>query len=208
MPVNGYDTQGGLAIMAQQVRAGNTKGRSNLWSVGTTDLIYIVVGSLLYGLFSWVSAGFKIPGPFNNFIRPGVAIPLFWGVAFGPIVGFCVGFFGNVLGDLLLGFGFESWNWSIGNGLMGLVAGLAGYYITRLNNARSIAIAVGFSLLGIVVGMGFGSITDIWFDGLTATQAWEEFYPVAVSNAISAIVLVPLLAIAYESMRTQTRAKA
>src|SRR6476620_2946667 len=67
----------GLTIMAQQLRAENMKGRSNLWSVGTSDLIYIVVGSLLYGLFSWVSAGFKIPGPFNSFIRPGVAIPLF-----------------------------------------------------------------------------------------------------------------------------------
>jgi len=123
-------------------------------------------------------------------------------------VGFCVGFFGNVLGDLLSGFGFESWNWSIGNGLMGLVAGLAGYYITRMNNPRSIAIAVGFSLLGIVIGMGFGSITDIWVDGLTAKDAWEQFYPICVSNAISAIVLVPLLAIAYEGMRTQTQAKA
>lgn len=177
------------------------RGRSNPWFVSTRELMYIAAGSVLYGLFSWATAGLKIPGPFNYSIRPGVAIPLFFGVAFGPVVGFVVGFAGNLIGDLLSGNGFL-WNWDIGNGLMGLVAGLATYFISRLDNARSLAIAVGFSLLGIVVGMGFASIADIWIDPNVGdlAGAWDEFYPLALSNAISAVVLVPLLSASYETL--------
>ena len=60
----------------------------------------------------------------------------------------------------VVGYGFL-WNWNVGNGLMGFVAGLASYYLTRLDSIRNVAIAVGFALLGIVVGMGFASVTDI-----------------------------------------------
>ena len=44
------------------------------------------------------------------------------GVAYGPWAGLLAGFIGNTLGDALSGWGFY-WNWSLGNGLMGLVAG-------------------------------------------------------------------------------------
>ncbi|HST03900.1 MAG TPA: ECF transporter S component [Chloroflexia bacterium] len=176
-------------------------GRANPWRVGTRELLYIAIGSVLYGLFGWATSALSIPGPFRSAVRPGVAIPLFFGVAFGPVVGFVVGFAGNLITDLLSGNGFV-WNWDVGNGLMGLVAGLATYFVTRLDNGRSIMIAVGFSLLGVVIGMGFASLTDIWMDPrVTGLQeAWEEFYPVTISNAISAIVLVPLISASYETL--------
>ena len=163
--------------------------------------MYIAIGSVVYGLFGWATSGLKIPGPFTSSIRPGVAIPLFFGVAFGPVVGFVVGFAGNLIADLLSGSGFV-WNWDVGNGLMGLVAGLATYFVSRLDSGRNTAIAVGFSLLGIVVGHGFASFTDIWIDpNVAGPQAvWDEFYPVTISNAISAIVLVPLISASYETL--------
>jgi energy-coupling factor transport system substrate-specific component len=163
----------------------------------------MAIGAALYGVFAWATTGLRIPGPFNSSIRPAVAIPLFFGAAFGPVVGFFTGFVGNIIGDLLSGYGF-SLNWSLGNGLMGLVAGLASYYVRRLDNPRAIAIAVGFSLLGIIIGMGFAAFTDIWAYALTPDAAWAEFVPVAVTNAIAAIILVPVLAIAYESVRSRT----
>src|SRR3954463_14083239 len=118
-------------------------------------------GALLYGRFGVATSGPRVPGPFNGSIRPAVAIPLFFGAAFGPVVGFVTGFVGNVIIDLLSNSGFV-WNWSLGNGMMGLVAGLTGYYAKRLVGGRAIMIAVGFSLLGIVVGIGFASFTDVW----------------------------------------------
>lgn len=189
--------------MAQRVDITTSRESSKPWAVGTRQVVYMAIGAALYGLFSWATAGLRIPGPFNSSIRPGVAIPLFFGAAFGPVVGFFTGFVGNIIGDLLSGYGF-SFNWSLGNGLMGLIAGLSALYVTKLDNPRAIGIAVGFALLGIVVGMGFASFTDIWFYGIALDAVWGEFFPVAVTNAIAAIILIPILSLAWESVRGRT----
>ena len=189
--------------MAQRTDLVEDRARSNPWLVGTRQVVYMAIGAALYGLFSWATAGLRIPGPFNSSIRPGVAIPLFFGGAFGPVVGFFTGFVGNIIGDLLSGYGF-SFNWSVGNGLMGLVAGLAVYVTRQLNSPRDIAKAVGFALLGIVVGIGFASFTDIWFYSIAPDAVWGEFYPVAITNAIAAVVLIPILSVAYAGVRTRT----
>src|SRR6476661_3750654 len=126
--------------MAQRVDITTSRESSKPWAIGTRQVVYMAIGAALYGLFSWATAGLRIPGPFNSSIRPGVAIPLFFGAAFGPIVGFFSGFVGNIIGDLLSGYGF-SFNWSLGNGLMGLIAGLAAYVIRRMDNPRAIILA-------------------------------------------------------------------
>ena len=151
-----------------RTRRPRDEGKKNPWSLSTRELLAIAVGSVLYGLFGWATSGLTIPGPYNSSIRPGVAIPLFFGAAFGPGVGFVVGFAGNTIIDLLAD-GRFLWNWSLGNGLMGLVAGLATYYVSRLDSGRNLAIATGFALLGIVVGMGFASVTDIWMQTRRST---------------------------------------
>ena len=124
-------------------------------------------------------------------------------MTFGPVVGFVTGLVGNLLID---GLGGEFyWNWSLGNGIMGLVAGLAANNYRRLDSPRAITTAVFYSILGVLAGMGFASVADIWGRPElvhTASEVWGAFYPVAVSNSIAAIVLVPLLCIAYESART------
>src|SRR6476646_7491437 len=119
--------------MAQRFDVVENRQKAGPWAVGTREVVYMAIGAALYGLFSFATAAVRIPGPFNSSIRPGVAIPLFFGAVFGPVVGFFSGFVGNIIGDLLSGYGF-SWNWSLGNGLMGLVAGLAVLYAPRLNS--------------------------------------------------------------------------
>ena len=189
--------------MAQRTDIIGSAERTNPWSVGTRQVVYMAIGAALYGLFAWATAALRIPGPFNSQIRPGVAIPLFFGAAFGPVVGFFSGFVGNIIGDLLSGYGF-SWNWSLGNGIMALIAGLSVYYVRQLNTPRAIAIAVGFSILGIIIGMGFAAFTDPFVYGITLEAAWAEFLPVVVSNALAAIVLIPILSIAWEAVRART----
>lgn len=49
---------------------------------------------------------------------------MFFGYAFGPVVGFFSGAVGNIFGDALTGFGLSP-QWSIGNGLVGFIAGMA-----------------------------------------------------------------------------------
>src|SRR6266571_8035348 len=91
-------------------------------------LIYIVGGSFLYAAVNLTTEHVSFAGV--QVVRPGIVVPLICGVFFGPVVGFFVGFLGSTGSDLLT-FGFY-WNWSLGNGLVGLVAGLAPLVVSRV----------------------------------------------------------------------------
>ncbi len=96
------------------------------WEVGTRQVVWMAIGAALYAVFSWLFNGtvFVVPSLSQVSLRPAIAIPMFFGYAFGPVVGFFTGAVGNMFGDALTGFGLSP-QWSIGNGLVGFVAGLA-----------------------------------------------------------------------------------
>lgn len=96
------------------------------WAVGTRQVVYMAIGAALYAVFSYLFNGsvFVVPSLSQVAIRPAIAIPMFFGYAFGPVVGFFTGAVGNMFGDALTGFGLSP-QWSIGNGLVGFIAGLA-----------------------------------------------------------------------------------
>jgi hypothetical protein len=95
------------------------------WEVGTRQVVWMAIGAALYAVFSWLFNGtvFVVPSLSQVSLRPAIAIPMFFGYAFGPVVGFFSGAVGNMFGDALTGFGLSP-QWSIGNGLVGFVAGL------------------------------------------------------------------------------------
>ncbi len=95
------------------------------WEVGTREVVWMAIGAALYAVFSWLFNGtvFVVPSLSQVALRPAIAIPMFFGYAFGPVVGFFTGAVGNMFGDALTGFGLSP-QWSIGNGLIGFVAGL------------------------------------------------------------------------------------
>jgi len=109
--------------------------KRSLWGFGTREVVYAAIGAALYGVFSWVTNFVGLPAAGNIALRPAVAIPMFFGVAFGPLVGFISGFLGNVLGDFLSGWGFW-WYWDLGNGIMGLIPGLMALGITSYKRDR------------------------------------------------------------------------
>jgi uncharacterized membrane protein len=96
------------------------------WEVGTREVVWMAIGAALYAVFSWLFNGtvFVVPSLSQVALRPAIAIPMFFGYAFGPVVGFFSGAIGNIFGDALTGFGLSP-QWSIGNGLVGFIAGLA-----------------------------------------------------------------------------------
>lgn len=96
------------------------------WVVGTREVVWMAIGAALYAVFSWLFNGtvFVVPSLSQVSLRPAIAIPMFFGYAFGPVVGFFTGAVGNMFGDALTGFGLSP-QWSIGNGLVGFVAGMA-----------------------------------------------------------------------------------
>lgn len=121
------------------------------WKVGTREVVWMAIGAALYAVFSWLFNGtvFVVPSLSQVALRPAIAIPMFFGFAFGPVVGFFSGAVGNMFGDALTGFGLSP-QWAIGNGLVGLVAGLPNLFSDKKKSLNTVLI-VGALLTALAV---------------------------------------------------------
>jgi energy-coupling factor transport system substrate-specific component len=177
---------------------------SNLWEVTSRTIVYAAIGAALYGIL--LVAQVPIPGSTVS-VRPAFALVPFFGYAFGPVVGFFVGTVGNAIGDQISGWGaLTSWNWSIANGLVGLIAGLAPLYLARWVNGNIRDRAIGGAIAGIVaVLIGFLFVfTDAVLQKLDIGTIVSTLYiPVIVGDLIGTIILVPILVYAWEPVKAQ-----
>lgn len=109
------------------------------WEVGTRQVVWMAIGAALYAVFSYLFNGtvFVVPSVSQVALRPAIAIPMFFGYAFGPVVGFFTGAVGNMFGDALTGFGLSP-QWSIGNGLIGFIAGLSMLFKDRKQSMNTV----------------------------------------------------------------------
>jgi len=170
---------------------------NSTWEFGTRQVVYGAIGAALYGVFSWATNIFPLPAAGNVTFRPAVAVLIFFGVAYGPIVGLLAGFIGNTIGDGLSGWGFY-WNWSLGNGLMGMVPGLISAAINDFKAQSNIMKAVGWGVLGIAVGMLFASLTEMFTSGIDITTAVGGYFvPAFIGNLVVVAILLPILMIAF-----------
>ena len=171
-----------------------------MWGIDSRTIVYAAIGAALYGVLALFSV--VIPGSNNVSVRPAFAIVPFFGYAFGPVVGLFVGLVGNAIADQLSGYGLlTAWNWSIANGLVGLLAGVfAATSLARLGNNKILGAAV-VAALATVIGMLF-VFTDIWVFGNDFNTALYGSYGwVVVPNLIAAVILVPILALAWEPLK-------
>jgi len=173
------------------------------WEFGTRQVVYGAIGAALYGVFSWATNIFPLPAAGNVTFRPAVAVLIFFGAAYGPWVGLLAGFIGNTLGDALSGWGFY-WNWSLGNGLMGLVAGLAMSQIKDFRARPDIIKAVIYGVIGIAVGMLFASLTEMIVGGIDINTALVGYFtPAVIGNVVVTVILVPVLMIAFAAVASR-----
>ena len=178
--------------------------KKSLWEFGTREVVYSAIGAALYGVFSWATNFLALPAAGNISLRPAVAIPMFFGVAFGPLVGFLSGFVGNVLGDFLSGYGFW-WAWDLGNGLMGLIPGLIAGSIVSFKDGKSILLAELFVIIGALVGMLVPSLLEIPLSGIDINTALIGYFlPAGLSNMINGLILVPILMVAYDAVAARS----
>ena len=174
--------------------------KKSLWKFGTREVVYAAIGAALYGVLAFATNFLQLPSAGNVSFRPAVVIPLFFGVAFGPIVGFITGFLGNIIGDLLSGYGFWIW-WDLGNGIMGLIAGLCAAQIINYKDTMSIVKAEIYSAVGILVGMFVASLSEMWMSGADMnTVIYANFIPSIIPNLINGLILLPILMIAYQAV--------
>lgn len=173
---------------------------SSLWAFGTRQVVYAAIGAALYGLLSWASNFIPLPSAGNVTFRPAIAVLVMFGSVFGPWVGFLAGALGNTLGDALSPWGLF-WNWSLGNGLIGLISGLVANRLGNLREPRTLALAVGFGVAGNLVGMLFASLTEMFTSGIDLNTALIGYFtPAFIGNAVVTIILLPILLVAYSSI--------
>ena len=175
-----------------------------LFRFGTREVVFAAIGAALYGVLAWATNFLQIPASGNVSVRPAVAIPMFFGVVFGPIVGFIAGFLGNILGDFLSGYGFWIW-WDLGNGIQALIPGLIFLTITNYKDLMSIVKAEVMIVVGIVVGMGLASLSEMWVSGTDfPTTVAINFMPSFITNIIWGLILVPILMVAYSAVQSRS----
>lgn len=122
------------------------------WEIGTREVVYMAIGAALYAIFSYLFNGtvFAVPSLSQVALRPAIAIPMFFGYAFGPVVGFFSGAVGNMFGDALTGFGLSP-QWSIGNGLVGFIAGLVMLFPNKKQSMNTVLyLSAGLAVLATV----------------------------------------------------------
>jgi len=174
--------------------------KKSIWAFGTREVVYAAIGAALYGVLSWATNFIALPSVGQISLRPASCIPMFFGIAFGPVVGFLSGAVGNVLGDFLSGWGFW-WSWDVGNGLMGLIPGLISASVVNFRDTKTILKAELFVILGAVIGMGFSSLMEIPLYGTDFKTAVVGYWiPAGLDGIINGLILVPILMVAYDAV--------
>ena len=179
---------------------GSTMEKKSLWEFGTRQVVYGAIGAALYGVLSWVTNFVPLPAAGNISFRPAVAVLVFFGVAYGPWAGLIAGLVGNTLGDAISGYGFY-WNWSLGNGLMGMIPGLAMGMIQDYRSGKGIITGIGYGAVGIAVGMLFASLTEMLTSGIDISTALVGYFtPAFIGNLVVVVILLPVLMVAYAAV--------
>jgi energy-coupling factor transport system substrate-specific component len=168
------------------------------------QIAVMAIGSVLYAAAIYLTAILNIPGSDNVQLRPGVAIPILCGALFGPAAGFVTGFVGNLAADQFLGWGFWLY-WYIGNGIMGLAAGLFRPSPAAYPRPKAIFLVVGRAALGMMIGMAVASISEYWVTESSWNDiVWVNFVPAFLSNLLNALIIVPIALILYGVLREST----
>jgi hypothetical protein len=96
---------------------------------------------------------------------------------------------------------FSLWAWIF---IVGGAVVIAGRFVLERFSVDLAAVNV-WGTLGIIVGIGFASIADIWVNGYSLTTALiGEFAPAAGPNIINSMILTPILLAAYEAVQART----
>jgi uncharacterized membrane protein len=95
-------------------------------------------------------------------------------------------------------FGLWAWLFLIGGAVV-----IAGRFLLERAGVELAAVNI-WGTLGIILGIGFAAIADIWINGYTFFVAMVgEFAPAAGSNILNAMILTPILLAAYQAVQVR-----
>ena len=156
--------------------------RYDLWVVGPKQILFMGLGTALYlGISYLFTAHLRIS--FGKIaLRPEVCIPVLFGFAFGPGVGFFTGAVGSLLADFAIGWDvFPIWN--IASGVTGMVPGFMTLYKEENVPQRYLSILV-IVLIVASAGMVFLNpvVPEPWTGEVEDFTFWA--YALLIGGAI------------------------
>lgn len=171
----------------------------------------IILGlSVLLGVMNYLLRAWVIPGAEFITFRPQLLIPVLASLVISPWVGGLIGFFGNLSGDLLMGYGLSFWHWSIANFLIGFIPGIARWNgINTISKVNDFIKVLFFIFIGNAVALFLGMATQVLIEGKNALMpTLNSFYlPALISNTYLLMLLVPpfLIPFKYLKLNIETR---
>jgi energy-coupling factor transport system substrate-specific component len=164
----------------------------------------ICIGALVYGLLNALSGRLLLPTASFITLRPQVSLPMFIGIAYGPLSGFLTGLTGNLFGDIVCGYGpITFWHWHIANGLMGLIPGLIRYLdIEKVKSIRDFGIVEAAVVIASGVAVGLAVIVDLLLVHEMhlpgSINAW--ILPAFLTDALNGFIIVPVLLLVFKKL--------
>ena len=120
--------------------------RYDLWEINPEKVAYLGAGAGLYLGLAYVFTDTLNLSLGKLVLRPAVCIPILFGYAFGPAVGFFTGAVGSLLADFAIGWDvFPIWN--LAAGVTGLIPGFVALFKEEKIPERIISTAVNLLLI-------------------------------------------------------------
>ncbi len=157
----------------------------------TKTIVGIAIGAALFGVLM-VFGGIRVAT--NTSLTSAMVVVVVVGALFGPLAAGL----GNVIADLISGYGFW-FDWSIGNAVLGFFVGLLPLYGARIEEGIfQVKHAIIYTILCILGNaLAFGIVTPIFtvlFFSSELTITWIQAFSAIISNAsILVIIGIPVL---------------
>ena len=156
------------------------------WS--TKTIVAVAVGAALFGVLMVYGS---IPVFTNTYLTSAMIVPVVVGGLFGPVPAFATMLIGNIVADTIGGWGYW-FDWSIGNGVLGLFIGALPLYGAKIDEGIfTIKHAIIYAVL-VVIGnsLAFGIITPLMTTLFYAADLEITFIQAFVSGIANTLVLV------------------
>lgn len=170
-------------------------GKLLLGTWDTKTIVGVAIGAALFGVLM-VYGGIRVFT--NTSLTSAMIVVAVVAALFGPLPAALAAGIGNVLADLIGGWGFW-FDWSIGNFVLGFFVGLIPVYGARIEDGIFKVKHAVFYVISVLVGniIGFGLVTPfltVAFYSSELTITWAQAFSAIVSNGIVLIVIgIPLL---------------
>ena len=163
----------------------------------TKTIVGVAIGAALFGVLMNFG-GIRVFT--NTNLTSAMIVVAVVAALFGPLPAALAAGLGNVLADLIGGWGFW-FDWSIGNFVLGFFVGLLPLYGARIEDGIFKVKHAVFYVISVILGnlIGFGLVTPVltvlFYSG-ELTITWAQAFSAIVSNGVVLIVIgIPLLVI-------------